>query len=80
MPQIKFSVSKELCAYLRWFAEDILSEASEHPAAKHLMMQGLEHSRRKHRENEPKLAELDLTQFAEEQFAEEKPDADGGHN
>ena len=40
--QIKFTVSWEAVAYLRWFAKTILFEGTEDDAARHLMMKQLE--------------------------------------
>jgi hypothetical protein len=56
--QIKFTVTAEAVAYLRWFARNILFEGSEHDAARHLMMRQLEETRRKHRKEEPSTDDL----------------------
>jgi hypothetical protein len=53
--QIKFTVSLEAVAYLRWFAKTILFEATEDDAARHLMMKQLELERRAHRKDDPEL-------------------------
>ncbi len=58
MPQIKFTLSKEAAAYLRWFARTILLEDTEHDAARHLMMMQLEKMRRAHRGDDPSLNDL----------------------
>lgn len=56
--QIRFSVPGETVAYLRWYAKNILTEESEHQAARHLMMKQIETMRRQHRKDEPPLTEL----------------------
>lgn len=53
MPQIRFSVTHEAAAYLRWVARNILFEKSENDAARHLMMYRLEQIRHEHRRDEP---------------------------
>jgi hypothetical protein len=58
MPQIRFTVSKEAAAYLRWYAKTILLADTEHDAAKHLMSHRLERVRRKHRRDDPALTKL----------------------
>lgn len=58
MPQIKFTVSDEAVAYLRWFARNILFEKTEGDAARHLMMKQLEEIRRAHRKDEPSPEDL----------------------
>jgi hypothetical protein len=50
--QIKFTVTKETAAYLRWFARHILFEDGHDAAARHLMMKQLERTRRKYRRDE----------------------------
>ncbi len=68
--QIKFTVTKEAAAYLRWVAKNILFESSEHTAARHLMMTKLEETRRTNRKNEPgpeDLAPIMLDQNTEVQ-------------
>jgi hypothetical protein len=56
--QIRFSVSKEAAAYLRWYAKNVLLEDSEHSAARHLMQAQLEQMRRAHRKDEPAPGDL----------------------
>lgn len=56
--QIKFTVTKEAAAYLRWFAKNVLIEEDEHDAARHLMMKELEKTRRAHRGDDPALADI----------------------
>ena len=51
--QLKFTVSNEARAYLRWYARNILFEETEDLAARHLMMRGLEIMRREYRGSEP---------------------------
>jgi hypothetical protein len=58
MPQIKFSVTDEAVAYLRWFARNVLFEKSENDAARYLMMKQLEKTRRMHRKDEPSPEDL----------------------
>jgi hypothetical protein len=53
MIQLKFSVTEEAAAYLRWVARNILFEKDENAAARHLMMKELENTRRAHRRDEP---------------------------
>jgi hypothetical protein len=63
--QIKFTVTAEAAAYLRWYARNILFEETEHVAARHLMMKQLEKTRRAHRKDEPSpedLAPLPVTE------------------
>ncbi len=67
MPQIKFSVTKEAVAYLRWLARNILFESSEHQAARHLMMHRLEQTRRKYRQDEPSPDDLAVPESIPEQ-------------
>lgn len=55
---IKFTVTKEAAAYLRWFARNIVLEETEHDAARHLMMKQLEETRRAHRKEEPNPEDL----------------------
>lgn len=56
--QIKFTVSKEAAAYLRWYAKNILMEETEDDAARHMMMKQLEKMRRAHRKEDPQAADL----------------------
>jgi hypothetical protein len=56
--QVKFTLTRETIAYLRWFARTILLETNEHDAAKHLMMKQLEATRRAHKNEEPAVDEL----------------------
>ncbi len=58
MPQIKFTVSDEAVAYLRWLAKHVLSEKNEHDAARHLMMRQFEKTRRKDRPGGPTSDEI----------------------
>ena len=67
MPQIKFSVTKEAVAYLRWLARNILFESSEHQAARHLMMQRLEQTRREHRRDEPSPEDLAIPESSDDE-------------
>jgi len=69
MPQIKFTVTGEAAAYLRWFAHNILFEKSEDLAARHLLMKQLERMRRQYRKDDP--APEDLTPVPEQ--TEKKP-------
>ncbi len=64
--QIRFSVSNEAAAYLRWLAKNILLEDSEHQAARHLMLKQLEEMRRAHRKDDPTLADLPVAPDAKE--------------
>ncbi|MCH7794378.1 MAG: hypothetical protein IH900_04460 [Proteobacteria bacterium] len=66
MPQIKFSVTNEAAAYLRWFARNILFESSENQAARHLMMTRLEETRRQYRRDEPGPDDLAVSESAKE--------------
>lgn len=56
--QVKFTISEQAAAYLRWFAKNILFESTEHDAARHLMMAKLEEIRRLYRKEEPSLEDL----------------------
>jgi len=56
--QIKFTVSEQSAAYLRWVAKNILFETTEHEAARHLMMTRLEELRRAYRKDEPSPEDL----------------------
>lgn len=56
--QIKFTVTDHAAAYLRWLAKNILFEATEHDAARHLMMTKLEEQRRLYRRDEPSQDDL----------------------
>jgi len=56
--QIKFTVSKEAAAYLRWYANNVLMEETEDDAARHLMMKQLEKIRRTYRKDDPMPADL----------------------
>lgn len=56
--QIRFTVSDEAAAYLRWVARNILFEKSEHEAARAFMMHRLEEVRRQHRRDEPAAEDL----------------------
>lgn len=58
MPLIKFSISDEAAAYLRWLARNILFVKSEDAAAKHLMAVQLGKTRRKYRREEPAPEDL----------------------
>jgi hypothetical protein len=58
MPQIKFTVTAEAAAYLRWLARNILFEKTENDAARHLMMKQLEQARRVYRKEEPSPEDL----------------------
>ncbi len=66
MPQIKFSVTNEAAAYLRWYARNILFESSENQAARHLMMVRLEEVRRQYRRDEPSPNDLAATEPSKE--------------
>lgn len=56
--QIKFTISKDAAAYLRWYARNILMEETEDDAARFLMMKQLEKVRRAHRKDDPAAADL----------------------
>lgn len=56
--QIKFTITVESAAYLRWFAKNILLEDNEHDAARHLMLKQLEKTRRTYRKEEPDPKDL----------------------
>ena len=58
MPQIKFTVTEEAAAYLRWLARNVLFEKTENDAARHLMMVQIEKTRREHRKDEPSPEDL----------------------
>lgn len=51
--QIRFTVTAEAAAYLRWYARTILFEADENDAARHFMMKQLEATSRFYRKEEP---------------------------
>jgi hypothetical protein len=53
MTQLKFTVSPEAIAYLRWYAKNILLEKTADDAARHLMMKQLEETRRAYRKDDP---------------------------
>jgi hypothetical protein len=56
--QIKFTLSQDAIAYLRWYAKNVLLEDTHHDAARHLLMKQLEEMRRTHRKDDPTSAEL----------------------
>jgi hypothetical protein len=62
MPQIKFTVTAEAEAYLRWYARTILFEKTADNAARHLMMHRLEQVRRDGRRNEPSADDLAVSE------------------
>ena len=64
--QLKFSVTDEAAAYLRWLARHVLLLKSEHDAAKHLMETRLEEIRRQHRHDEPMPGELALPESGDD--------------
>ncbi len=66
MPQLRFSVTDEAAAYLRWLARNILFEKSEHDAARHLMMYRLEETRRQYRRDEPGPEDLAIPESPKE--------------
>lgn len=63
--QIKFTVTDQAAAYLRWFAKNILFESTENDAARHLMMSKLEDTRRLHRKDDPGPEDLSPLPSAE---------------
>ena len=67
MPQIRFTVTDEAVAYLKWLARNILFEKTEHDAARHLMMTRLEQSRREYRRDEPSPDDLAISESAREE-------------
>jgi len=69
MPQIRFTITDEAVAYLRWLARNVLFEKTEHDAARHLMMSRLEQTRRKHRKDEPSPDDLAVTPTSDEESA-----------
>ena len=66
MPQIKFTVTDEAAAYLKWLARNILFEKSEDGAARHLMMHRLEETRRQYRREEPGPDDLVIAESPKE--------------
>jgi hypothetical protein len=60
--QVKFTVTAEAVAFLRWYARNILFEDSAHDAARHLMMRQLERIRRAHRKEDPTPEDLATTE------------------
>lgn len=56
--QIKFTLSDDARAYLRWLARDVLFLKTEHDAAKHLLTRQMELMRRENRGHEPSIADL----------------------
>ena len=72
MPQIKFSVSDEAVAYLKWLARNIFFVKTEHEAAKQLMMHRLEESRRLHRRDEPGPDDLAVEKTSSEEAGQEQ--------
>jgi hypothetical protein len=50
---VKFTLSKEAVAYLRWYAKTVLLEETAEDAARHLLLKQIEAIRREHRKDDP---------------------------
>ena len=59
MPRISFTIHNSAAAYLKWYAEHVLLEGSEHDAARHLLIRKIEKARGKNRKERPTDAELE---------------------
>ena len=58
MAQVRFTVSDEAAAYLRWLGDEIVLEKTIDSVAKHILMQAISDIRRENKDREPNLAEL----------------------
>jgi hypothetical protein len=57
MPEIRFTVSKAMMAYLQWLSKNVIPKKSAHEVAEYLVTKQVEKMRRDHRSTEPPLSE-----------------------